>query len=78
VNWRIIEGSALAGEDFGGPQSGVESFAAGHSFRILYVPILANPAATRDRTFVVELSDASPGTQLVRTPRIAVTILGDR
>ena len=78
VNWRIIEGSALAGEDFGGPQSGVESFAAGHSFRILYVPILANPASTRDRTFVVELSNASPGTQLVKTPRIAVTILGDR
>ncbi len=78
VNWRIIEGSALAGEDFGGPQSGVESFAAGHSFRILYVPILANPVATRDRTFVVELSGASPGIQLVKAPRIAVTILGDR
>ena len=78
VNWRIIEGSALSGEDFGGPSSGVESFAAGHTFRILYVPIIANPAANRDRTFVVELTGASPGIQLVRAPRIAVTILGDR
>jgi hypothetical protein len=78
VNWRIIEGSARPGQDFGGPESGVESFVAGNTFRILYVPIVANPATTRDRTFVVELTGASPGVQLGRTPRVAVTILGDR
>jgi hypothetical protein len=41
------------------------------------VPIVANPATTRDRTFVVELTGASPGVQLVRPSRVAVTILGD-
>jgi len=78
VNWRIIEGSARSGRDFGGAESGVETFPAGNTFRMLYVPVLANPDATRDRTFVVELTDASPGIQLGRTSRVAVTILGDR
>jgi hypothetical protein len=78
VNWRIIEGSARPGADFGGPESGVESFVAGNNFRILYVPIIANPAMTRDRTFVVELTGATPGVEIGGAPRIAVTILGDR
>ena len=77
VNWRIIEGSARPGMDFGGPESGVESFVAGNNFRILYVPIVANPATTRDRTFVVELTGATPGVEIGGAPRIAVTILGD-
>jgi hypothetical protein len=78
VNWRLIEGSARPGQDIGGPVSGVETFAAGNTFRILYVPIVTNPAATHDRTFVIELTGASPGVQLGRTPRVTVTILGDR
>lgn len=78
VNWRIIEGSARPGQDYGGPVTGVESFTAGNTFRILYVPVVANPPATRDRTFVVELTGASPGVQIGGTPRVAVTILGDR
>lgn len=77
VRWRIIEGSALPGRDYGGPESGAESFAAGNSFRILYVPIVANPASTRDRTFVVELTGATPGVEIGDKPRVAVTILGD-
>ena len=60
-----------------GPASGVESFVAGNNFRILYVPIVANPATPQDRTFVVELTGASPGVELGGAPRIAVTILGD-
>jgi len=78
VNWRIIEGSARPGQDFGGPQTGVETFAAGHTFRILYVPLVANPPTARDRTFVVELTGASPGVEIGETPRVAVTILGDQ
>jgi len=77
VQWRIIEGSARPGRDYGGPESGIESFAAGNSFRILYVPVVANPAATRDRTFVVELTGATPGVEIGGAPRVAVTILGD-
>ena len=49
VNWRLIEGTARPGRDYGGPESGVESFVEGNSFRILYVPILANPGSARDR-----------------------------
>jgi serine/threonine protein kinase len=77
VNWRIIEGSARPGRDYGGPESGVESFVAGNNFRILYVPIVANPASPRDRTFVVELTGATPGAEVGGAPRVAVTILGD-
>ena len=77
VNWRLVEGTARAGRDYGEPESGVESFAEGSSFRILYVPILANPGTTRDRTFTVELTAVSPGAELRPTPRVVVTILGD-
>jgi serine/threonine protein kinase len=77
VNWRIIEGSARPGRDYGGPDSGVESFVAGNNFRILYVPIIANPATAQDRTFVVEMTGASPGVEVAGAPRVAVTLLGD-
>lgn len=77
VQWRIIEGSARPGRDYGGPESGIESFAAGNNFRILYVPILSNPATMRDRTFVVELTGGTPGVEIGDAPRVAVTILGD-
>ncbi len=77
VKWRIIEGSARPGRDYGGPESGVETFVAGNNFRILYVPLVSNPPATRDRTFVVELTAATPGVEVGGAPRVAVTILGD-
>jgi hypothetical protein len=77
VNWRLIEGTARPGRDYGGPESGVESFVEGNSFRILYVPILANPGSPRDREFTVEMTAASPGAELGPTPRIVITILGE-
>jgi len=76
VNWRIIEGTARIDRDFGGPMGGTESFVEGNSFRILYIPILQDPGATRDRRFTVEMIDVSAGTNLGPTPRIEVTILG--
>jgi len=77
VKWRIIEGSALPGRDYGGPESGVETFVAGNNFRMLYVPIVANPASPLDRTFIVELTGATPRVEVGGAPRVAVTILGD-
>jgi len=77
VRWRAIDGSAVAGRDYGGPQSGVAAFAEGHTFRIIYVPITAAKQATGDRAFTVELSDASPGASLGLMNRIVVTILDD-
>jgi hypothetical protein len=76
VNWRTIDGTARSGRDYGGPTSGVEPFVEGNSFRILYVPIVPNPAATRDRTFTVELTAVSAGADLGPTSRVEVTILG--
>jgi hypothetical protein len=77
VNWRLIEGTARPGRDYGGPESGVESFVEGNSFRILYVPILANPGSSHDQEFTVELTAVSSGAELGPTPRVVVTILGD-
>jgi len=77
VNWRLIEGTARPGRDYGGPESGVESFVEGNSFRILYVPILANPGSAHDRQFTVEMTAASPGAELGPTPRVVITILGE-
>jgi hypothetical protein len=76
VTWRVIDGTARAGRDFGGPATGVESFVEGNTFRILYVPILPDVRTTLDRTFAVELTGASPGAELGPTQRIEVTILG--
>jgi serine/threonine protein kinase len=77
VGWRTIDGSARSGRDFVGPQSGVESFVEGNSFRILYVPIVPSAIATRDRTFTVELTGASAGAELGPTSRVEITILGE-
>jgi serine/threonine protein kinase len=75
VRWRAIDGTAVSGRDYAGPRSGVEPFIEGNTFRILYVPILPNAGATRDRSFAVELTGVSEGAELGPTPRIEVTIL---
>jgi hypothetical protein len=76
VTWRVVDGTAHAGRDYGGPSSGVENFAEGNTFRILYVPILQDARTTLDRGFDVELTGASKGTELGPIQRIRVTILG--
>jgi len=77
VAWRVLDGTAVAGRDYGGPQSGVARFSEGHTFRMIYVPILRNAGATGDRSFTVELADASAGASLGMTRRIVVTIQDD-
>jgi serine/threonine protein kinase len=76
VTWRVVDGTARAGRDYGGATTGVENFVEGNTFRILYVPILPGARTTLDRSFAVELTGASPGTELGPTQRIEVTILG--
>ncbi len=77
VGWRVTDGSAVAGRDYGGPPSGMAKFAEGHTFRIIYVPIMTGGRVTNDRTFTVELTDASTGAELGLMHRILVTIQGD-
>jgi serine/threonine protein kinase len=77
VHWRAIDGSARSGRDYGGAQSGVEHFVEGNSFRMLYVPLVPNQTARRDRSFTIELTDASAGMELGPTSRVEITILGE-
>ena len=37
VNWRLIEGTARPGRDYGGPKAASNHSSRGNSFRILYV-----------------------------------------
>ena len=77
VAWRLLNGTAVAGRDYGGPQNGVARFPEGNTFRMIYVPILSNARATGDRSFTLELTDISPGASLGVTHRIVVTIVDD-
>jgi hypothetical protein len=77
VGWRVLEGSARAGRDFEGPLSGVARFAEGHTFRVIYVPITIHPGTIGERTFAVELTQASGGAGLGAMRRVLVTILDD-
>lgn len=77
VSWRVVEGTARAGLDYGGPTTGVETFVEGNTFRILYVPIVANSRTTENRTFTVELTGTSAGATVGTMRRIEVTILGE-
>ena len=76
VAWRTIDGSAVAGRDYGGPRSGVAQFQERQTDRILYVPIVTDAAATDDRSFTVELTGAPSGARLGNPRRIVVTIRG--
>jgi serine/threonine protein kinase len=77
VHWRVLDGSARSGRDYGGPRSGVEHFIEGNSFRMLYVPLVPSPSARQDRSFTIELTEASAGMELGPTPRVEITILGE-
>ncbi len=76
VDWRVLDGSAIAGRDYGGPRRGVARFAEGVRARTLYVPILHDGGTTAARSFTVELTEASPGAGLGRIRRVSVTIEG--
>ncbi len=76
VEWRAIDGSAMAGRDYGGPGSGIAIFQERQTDRILYVPIVNDAAATDDRSFTVELTGAPAGARLGSPRRVRVTIQG--
>jgi len=78
VTWRTMDGTALAGRDYGGPQTGLASFAEGQKVHVIYVPIVNEAEATGDRTFTVELTAASPRASLGSIRRLIVTIENDR
>ena len=76
VAWRTIDGSAVAGRDYGGPRSGVAQFQERQTDRILYVPIVTDASSMGDRSFTVELTGVPSGARLGSPRRIVVTIQG--
>jgi hypothetical protein len=77
VEWRLIDGSAVAGRDFAGPRSGVARFPEGVQVHVVYVPIMAGTAMAGDRVFRLELTEASKGLALGAARSIDVTIQGE-
>ena len=53
VSWRIEEGSARAGRDFGGPLAGEVVFAEGQRVRTLFIPLVPGADAEGDAAFSV-------------------------
>lgn len=76
--WKVTDGTAAAGRDYGGPRTGVARFADGQTVSIIYVPIVAGADAAIDRTFSIELTSAATGAMPAPPHRMVVTILGDR
>jgi len=74
--WRVTDGTAVAGRDYGGPRSGVLRFAEGQTVSTIYVPIMAGADATLDRTFGIELAPSASGAAPGAQRRIAITIKG--
>jgi len=73
-----MDGTALTGRDYGGPHTGLASFAEGQKVHVIYVPIVGDAEASGDRTFTVELTAASPRASLGSIRRLIVTIQNDR
>lgn len=78
ATWRTMDGTALTGRDYGGPHTGLASFAEGQKVHVIYVPIVGDAEASGDRTFTVELTAASPRASLGSIRRLIVTIQNDR
>lgn len=75
--WKVTDGTAAAGRDYGGPRTGVARFAEGQTVSIIYVPILAGADAAIDRTFSIDLTPAATGATPAPPHRMVITILGD-
>lgn len=60
ATWRIEEGTALAGRDFGGPLTGVVRLADGQQASTLFIALPAGSGSTEDARFRVAL-DAPAG-----------------
>lgn len=77
VEWRAIDGTAIAGRDYGGPPAGVAGFAEGQAVRIIYVPVVNDVNGAGDRSFTVELIRASSRATLDSMRRIRITLQDD-
>jgi len=77
VSWRVVPGTATAGDDFEDGVSGTASFADGQSLRAIYVPLLPDSIAEGDESFVVELTSNRRDVRIGPIPKATVTIRDD-
>jgi serine/threonine protein kinase len=75
IAWRLVDGTAQAGRDIGGPTSGIAEFADLQQLRTLFVPLNANAESDGLRTFIVEITAISSNVAIGPIGRINVTIL---
>jgi len=79
ANWRVTDGSAIAGRDFGSERTGVIRFAEGQTLSIIYVPLVAGTgsAPADDRSFTIDLTGAALRANPAGVHRVVVTIQGE-
>jgi hypothetical protein len=78
ADWRVTDGTAIAGRDFGSQRTGVVRFAEGQTISIIYVPLVAGTdAAAGDRSFTIELTGAAKRANPAGVHRVVVTIHGE-
>ncbi len=77
VAWRLNDGTAVAGRDYGGPRTGVTRFAEGQSVSMIYVPIMALADAPTGLTFSIELKATDAAATPAAPRRMLITIMGD-
>lgn len=76
VDYEIIPGSALPGQDFTGPLHGTVDFTIGNDFRSIQIPLVNDGRAEPIETFTVRLTSAV-GAVLTPNNQATVTILDD-
>lgn len=75
VAWRLTDGSAVVGKDYGAPKKGVVKLLAGQTSRALYIPLLSDQEQEGPESFTVSLSSSSA--TLGKNRKITVTIDDD-
>lgn len=76
VRWRIVPGSAQAGQDYENA-SGILDFPEGHGSRMIYIPIVNDTVREGPETFSVEFFQPSRATQIGPLAKVRVTVHDD-
>jgi tRNA A-37 threonylcarbamoyl transferase component Bud32 len=75
VSWKLVPGSALAGQDYPAGAKGTVRFLRGQSMRTIYVPLLNDDAPELEEFFTLVLTSRTA--DLGASGRITITILDD-
>jgi serine/threonine protein kinase len=75
VTWRLVDGSARAGEDFSSTAGASTRFQSGETTRTIYVPLVDDAVPELEEFFSLIL--ASPTADLGESTRVVITIVDD-